>query len=122
MSIKGIPPGGLPRKIIPFPNQNVDKKENKSAEKKVFDKELEKVQAQKNPVESTDKATGPQNILPIQPNYHVLSQLKSTYTSEQLHQDAWEYIFTGKAPEFDNQKDKTEFALKVADLKMWSKS
>ena len=78
MSIKGIPPGGLPRKIIPFPNQNVDKKENKSAEKKVFDKELEKVQAQKNPVESTDKATGPQNILPIQPNYHVLSQLKST--------------------------------------------
>ena len=71
-------------------------------------------------VEQTDKTTSTHNVIPIQPNYHVLNQLKTPYTSEQLHQDAWEYIFTGKAPKFDNPEDKTAFALKVADLKMWT--
>ena len=117
MSIKGIKPG----QVIPFPNQQVDKKTEKSVEKEVFDKTLDKAKvAEKNSVEKTNKPAGTQNVIPIQPNYHVLSQLKKPYTSEQLHQDAWEYIFTGKAPKFDNPDDKTAFALKVADLKMWT--
>ena len=115
MSIKGIPPGGG----VP-PNNNGGKKAEKPADKEAFDKELKKIQAENKPVEPNDKPTGPQKTLPIQPNYHVLSQLKKPYTSEQLHQDAWEYIFTGKAPKFDNPDDKTAFALKVADLKMWT--
>ena len=116
MSIKGIKPG----QVIPFPNKQVDKKTEKSAEKEVFDKALDKAVADKKSVEKTDKPASTQNVIPIQPNYHVLSQLKKPYTSEQLHQDAWEYIFTGKAPKFDNPEDKTAFALKVADLKMWT--
>ena len=117
MSIKGIKPGQL----ITFPNQQVNKKKEKSNEKEVFDKALDKAEvAEKKSVEKTDKPTATQNIIPIQPNYLVLSQLKSTYTSEQLHHDAWEYIFSGKAPKFDNPEDKTAFALKVADLKMWT--
>ena len=117
MSIKGIKPG----QVIPFPNQQVNKKTEKSAEKEVFDKALDKAEvAEKKSVVKTDKPASTQNVIPIQPNYHVLSQLKKPYTSEQLHQDAWEYIFSGKAPKFDNPEDKTAFALKVADLKMWS--
>ena len=116
MSIKGIKPG----QVIPFPNKHVDKKTEKSAEKEVFDKALDKAVTDKNSVEKTDKPAGTQNVIPIQPNYHVLNQLKKPYTSEQLHQDAWEYIFTWKAPKFDNPEDKTAFALKVADLKMWT--
>ena len=116
MSIKGIKPG----QVIPFPNQQVKKKTEKSAEKEVFDKALDKAVAGKKSVEKTDKPASTQNVIPIQPNYHVLSQLKKPYTSEQLHQDAWEYIFTGKAPKFDNPEDKTAFALKVADLNMWT--
>ena len=116
MSIKGIKPG----QVIPFPNQQVDKKTEKSAEKEVFDKALDKAVADKKSVEKTDKPASTQNVIPIQPNYHVLSQLKKPYTSEQLHHDAWEYIFSGKAPKFDNPEDKTAFALKVADLKMWT--
>ena len=118
MSVKGIKPG----QVIPFPNQQVNKKTEKSAEKEVFDKTLDKAIADKKSVEKTDKPASTQNVIPIQPNYHVLSQLKKPYTSEQLHQDAWEYIFSGKAPKFDNPEDKTAFALKVADLKMWSGS
>ena len=116
MSVKGIKPG----QIIPFPNQHADKKTEKSAEKEVFDKALDKAVADKKSVEKTDKPASTQNVIPIQPNYHVLSQLKKPYTSEQLHQDAWEYIYSGKAPKFDNPEDKTAFALKVADLKMWT--
>ena len=116
MSVKGIKPG----QIIPFPNQLADKKIEKSVEKEVFDKALDKAIADKKSVEKTDKPASTQNVIPIQPNYHVLSQLKKPYTSEQLHHDAWEYIITGKAPEFDNPDDKTAFALKVADLKMWT--
>ena len=70
MSINGIPPGGG----VP-PNNNDGKKPKTSADNESFDKELKKVQAENKPVEPTDKASGPQNILPIQPNYHVLSQL-----------------------------------------------
>ncbi len=117
MSIKGIKPG----QVIPFPNQKVDKKTDKSVENSKFAKDLDKAKvAEKKSAEKTDKPTGTQNVIPIQPNYHVLNQLKKPYTSEQLHQDAWEYIFTGKAPKFDNPEDKTAFALKVADLKMWT--
>ena len=117
MSIKGIKPG----QVIPFPNQKADKKAEKSVENSEFDKTLDKASlAEQKSVEQTDKPTGTQNVIPIQPNYHVLNQLKTPYTSEQLHQDAWEYIFTGKAPKFDNPEDKTAFALKVADLKMWT--
>ena len=116
MSVKGIKPG----QVIPFPNQQIDKKTEKSAEKEVFDKALDKAVADKKSVEQSVKPTSTQNVIPIQPNYHVLNQLKTPYTSEQLHQDAWEYIFTGKAPKFDNPEDKTAFALKVADLKMWT--
>ena len=117
MSIKGIKPG----QVIPFPNQQVDKKADKSVENSEFDKTLDKASvAEQKSAEQTDKTAGTQNVIPIQPNYHVLNQLKKPYTSEQLHQDAWEYIFTGKAPKFDNPEDKTAFALKVADLKMWT--
>ena len=117
MSIKGI----MPEQVIPFPNKSVGKNTDKSVEKEVFDKALDKAEvAEKKSVEKTDKPTGTQNVILIQPNYHVLSQLKKPYTSEQLHQDAWEYIFTGKSPKFDNPEDKTAFALKVADLKMWT--
>ena len=116
MSVKGIKPG----QVIPFPNKPVEKKTEKSVENKVFSEDLDKAQADKKSVEQTDKPAITQNVIPIQPNYHVLNQLKKPYTSEQLHQDAWEYIFTGKAPKFDNPEDKTAFALKVADLKMWT--
>ena len=116
MSIKGIKPG----QVIPFPNQKVDKKSDKSVEREVFDKALDKALADKKSVEKTDEPASTQNVIPIQPNYHVLSQLKKPYTSEQLHQDAWEYIYSGKAPELDNPEDKTAFAMKVADLKMWT--
>ena len=116
MSIKGIKPG----QVIPFPNKQVDKKSDKSVENREFAKDLDKAVADKKSVEKTDKPARTQNVIPIQPNYHVLSQLKTPYTSEQLHHDAWEYIFSGKAPKFDNPEDKTAFALKVADLKMWT--
>ena len=117
MSVKGIKPG----QVIPFPNKSVEKKSDKSVENSKFAKDLDKAEvAEKKSVEKTDKPAGTQNVIPIQPNYHVLSQLKKPYTSEQLHQDAWEYIHTGKAPKFDNPEDKTAFALKVADLKMWT--
>ena len=116
MSIKGIKPG----QVIPFPNNPAEKKADKSVENSEFDKTLDKAQADKKSIEQTDKTAGSQNVIPIQPNYHVLNQLKTPYTSEQLHQDAWEYIFSGKAPKFDNPEDKTAFALKVADLKMWT--
>ena len=117
MSIKGIKPGH----VIPFPKKQVDKKADKSVENSEFDKTLDKASvADKKSTEQTDKLAGTHNVIPIQPNYHVLNQLKKPYTSEQLHQDAWEYIFTGKAPKFNNQEDKTAFALKVADLKMWT--
>ena len=116
MSIKGIKPG----QVIPFPNQKADKKADKSVEYREIAEGIDKAVADKKSAEQTDKTTSTQNVIPIQPNYHVLSQLKKPYTSEQLHQDAWEYIFTGKAPKFDNPEDKTAFALKVADLKMWT--
>ena len=116
MSIKGIKPG----QVIPFPNKQVDKKTEKSVEYREVAEGIDKAQADKKSTEQTDKTASTQNVIPIQPNYHVLNQLKKPYTSEQLHQDAWEYIFTGKAPKFDNPEDKTAFALKVADLKMWT--
>ena len=117
MSIKGIKPG----QVIPFPNNPVEKKTEKSVEYREIAKGIDKASvAEQKSVEQTDKTASTQNVIPIQPNYHVLNQLKKPYTSEQLHQDAWEYIFTGKAPKFDNPEDKTAFALKVADLKMWT--
>ena len=117
MSIKGI----KSEQVIPFPNNPVEKKAGKSVENSEFDKTLDKASlAEQKTTEQTDKPAGTQNVIPIHPNYHVLNQLKKTYTSEQLNQDAWEYIFTGKAPKFDNPDDKTVFALKVADLKMWT--
>ena len=116
MSIKGIKPGQL----ILFPNNPAEKKAE-SVENRVFSEDLEKASvAEQKSTEQTHKPASAQNVIPIQPNYHVLNQLKTPYTSEQLHQDAWEYIFTGKAPKFDNPEDKTAFALKVADLKMWT--
>ena len=56
--------------------------------------------------------------LPIKTNYHVLSQERSTYSTKPLANEAWNYIFTGKAPDFVNQADKTEFGLKVAEFNM----
>ncbi len=117
MSIKGIKPG----QVIPFPNQKADKKAEKSVENSEFDKTLDKASvADKKSTEQTDKPAITQNVIPIQPNYHVLNQLKKPYTSEQLHQDALEYIFTGKATNFDYPEDKSAFALKVAYLLIWS--
>ena len=48
----------------------------------------------------------------------MLSQVRPNYSPEQLANDAWNYISTGKAPDFVNQADKTEFALKVAEFNM----
>ena len=85
MSVKGIKPG----QVIPFPNQKVHKKTEKSVEEEVFDKALDKAEvAEKKSVKQTAKPVGTQNVIPIQPNYHFLSQLKKPYTIEQLHQDA----------------------------------
>ena len=117
MSIKGIKPG----QVIPFPNNPAEKKADKSVENRVFSEDLDKASlAEQKSTEQTDNPASTQNVILIQPNYHVLDQLKTPYTPEQLHQDAWEYIFTGKAPKFDNPEDKTAFALKVSDLKMWT--
>ena len=117
MSIKGIKPG----QVIPFPNQKADKKADKSVEYREIAEGIDKASvAEQKSTEHTAKPAGSQNVIPIQPNYHVLNQLKKPYTNEQLHQDAWEYVYTGKAPKFDNPEDKTAFALKVADLKMWT--
>ena len=56
--------------------------------------------------------------LPIQTKNYVLSQERSTYSPEPLANDAWNYISSGKAPNFMNQADKTEFALKIAEFNM----
>ena len=70
MSIKGIKPG----QVIPFPNNPVEKKANKSVENSKFDKTLDKASlAEQKSVEQTDKTTNTQNVIPIQPNYHVLN-------------------------------------------------
>ena len=116
MSVKGIKPG----QVIPFHNNPAEKKAENSVKYREIAEGIDKAQAEQKSVEQTDKPASTQNVIPIQPNYHVLNQLKKPYTSEQLHQDAWEYIFTGKAPKFDNPEDKTKFALKVAALKMWT--
>ena len=72
-------------------------------------------------VDKTAVEQKPSKILTIQTNYHVLSQVRPTYTPEELVNDGWNYIFTGKAPNFVNQADKTEFALKVAEFNMLTK-
>ena len=73
MSIKGIKPG----QVIPFPNKQVDKKADKSVEYREVAEGIDKASlAEQKSVEQTDKLAGTQNVLPIQPNYHVLNQLK----------------------------------------------
>ena len=56
--------------------------------------------------------------LPIQTKNYVLSQERSTYSPEPLANDAWNYISSGKEPNFVNQAEKTEFALKVAEFNL----
>ena len=106
-------------KIVPFPNKIAEKNEVKPD--KAFQKALDQAQGTTSQVDKTAVAQEPSKIIPIQTNYHVLSQVRPTYSPEQLANDAWGYIFTGKAPDFVNQADKTEFALKVAEFNMLTK-
>ena len=103
-------------KIVQFPNKIADKNELKPD--KGFQKALDHAQGTTSQVDKTAVAQEPSKIIPIQTNYHVLSQVRPTYSPEQLANDAWNYIFTGKAPNFVIQADKTEFALKVAGFNM----
>ena len=111
----------LCNKIIQLPNKFRENKADKPVGKDAFDKELQKAQGGSSSIEPTEQATGPPKIPPSQTNYHILAQFKSAYTTDQLYKDALEYIITGKAPKFDNPKNETEFALKVAEKKMWSR-
>ena len=103
-------------KIVQFPNKIADN--NKLKPDKGFQKALDHAQGTASQVDKTAVAQEPSKIIPIQTNYHVLSQVRPTYSPEKLANDAWSYIFTGKAPGFVNQADKTEFALKVAEFNM----
>ena len=103
-------------KIVPFPNKIADKQEVQPD--KAFQKVLDQAQGTTSQVDQTSATQESSKILPIQTNYHVLSQVRPSYSPEQLANDAWNYIFTGKAPDFVNQADKTEFALKVAEFNM----
>ena len=103
-------------KIVPFPNKIADKQEVQPD--KAFQKVLDQAQGTTSQVDQTSATQEPSKIIPIQTNYHVLSQVRPTYSPEQLANDAWSYNFTGKAPNFVNQADKTEFALKVAEFNM----
>ena len=103
-------------KIVPFPNKIADKQEVQPD--KAFQKVLDQAQGSTSQVDKSAVVQEPSKILPFQTNYHVLSQFRPTYSPEQLANDAWNYIFTGKAPDFVNQGDKTEFALKVAEYNM----
>ena len=103
-------------KIVPFPNKIADKQEVQPD--KAFQKVLDQAQGTTSQVNQTSATQESSKILPIQTNYHVLSQVRSTYSPEPLANDAWNYISNGKAPNFVNQADKTEFALKVAEFNM----
>ena len=103
-------------KIVQFPNKIAEDKELKPD--KAFQQALDQAQGNISRVDKTAVAQEPSKIIPIQTNYHVLSQVRPTSSPEQLANDAWNYIFTGKAPDFVNQADKTEFALKVAEFNM----
>jgi len=103
-------------KIVPFPNKFAEKNEVKPD--KAFQQALDQAQGTTSQVDKTSVAQESSKILPIQTNYHVLSQVSQTYSPEKLAHDAWNYIFTGKAQDFVNQADKTEFALKVAEFNM----
>ena len=95
-------------KIVQFPDKIAEKNEVKPEED--FQKALDHAQGTTSQVDKTAVAQEASKILPIQTNYHVLSQIRPTYSPQQLTNDAWNYIFTGKAPNFVNQADKTEFA------------
>ena len=101
-------------KIVPFPNKIADKQEVQPD--KAFQKVLDQAQGTTSQVDQTSATQESSKILPIQTNYHVLSQGRPSYSPEQLANDAWSYIYTGKAQDFVNQADKTEFALKVAEF------
>ena len=103
-------------KIVPFPNKIADKQEVKPD--KAFQQALDQAQRSTSQVDQTSATEEPSKILPIQTNYHLLSQVRPSYSSEQLAYDAWNYIFTGIEPNFVNQSDKTEFTLKVAEFNM----
>ena len=103
-------------KIVPFPNKIADKQEVQPD--KAFQKVLDQAQGTTSQVDQTSATQESSKIPPIQTNYHVLSQVRPSYSTEQLANDAWNYIFTGKARDFVNQADKTDFALKVAEFNM----
>ena len=103
-------------KILLFPNKIAENNEVKPD--KAFQQALDQAQGTTSQVDKTAVAQESSKILPIQTNYHLLSQVRPTYNPEQLANDAWSYIFTGKAPDFVNQADKTEFTLKVAEFNM----
>ena len=103
-------------KIVQFPNKIADK--NSVTPDKGFQKVLDQAQGSTSQVDQTSATQESSKILPIQTNYHVLSQVRPNYSPEQLANEAWNYISTGKAQDFVNQVDKTEFALNVAEFNM----
>ena len=103
-------------KIVPFPNKIADKQEVQPD--KAFQKVLDQAQGTTSQIDQTSATQESSKIISIQTNYHVLSQVRPTYSPEQPANDALSYIFTGKAPDFVNKGDKTEFALNVAEFNM----
>ena len=60
-----------------------------------------------------------------QPAFHVIDQLSRMTISESSREDeqwieAIVYMFDGRTPEFTNELEKTDFALKTAEIKRWT--
>ena len=108
-------------KIVHSPSK-IEYKNTVALEKQIpFNQELKNAQWVTSKVDKTAVAQESVKILPVQTNYHVLSQVRPTDSPEQLAYDAWNYIFAGKRSDFVNQAAKTEFALKVADFNLLTK-
>ena len=108
-------------KIVHSPSK-IANKNTVALEKQIpFDQELKNAQGVTSQVVKTAVTQESVKILPGQTNYHVLSQVRPTYSPEQLANDAWNYIFAGKTSDFVNKAAKTEFALKVADFNLLTK-
>ena len=60
-----------------------------------------------------------------QPAFHVIDQLsRMTVSGPSREDEQWieaiAYMFDGRTPEFTNELEKTDFALKTAEIKRWT--
>ena len=60
-----------------------------------------------------------------QPAFHVIDQLsRMTVSGPSREDEQWvesiAYMFDGRTPEFTNEREKTGFALKTAEIKRWT--